>query len=153
MSINRHNTHLVPMFFSANFLISRMARGARFLNVILCSRLCRLIVYSLRGGGGGGGVRVSARRRVEPSRPLCSAARHGPSQPHHPLSKETEIDPSTTTHRVTTSVLGALALFPLAMAAVVGLPVGWSIEVQEMGRGPSVTRVVMVTWEVLSFVA
>lgn len=38
------------MFFSANFLISRIARGARFLKVILCSRLCRLIVYSLRGG-------------------------------------------------------------------------------------------------------
>ena len=37
-------TSLVPRALMANFLISRMARGARSLKVILCRRLCRLMV-------------------------------------------------------------------------------------------------------------
>ena len=42
-----YKTHLVPRAFCANFLISRMARGARSLKVILCRRLCRLMVHTL----------------------------------------------------------------------------------------------------------
>ena len=40
----KENTNLVPIIFTANFLISRRARGARFLKVIRVSRLCRLMV-------------------------------------------------------------------------------------------------------------
>merc|ERR1719336_2965598 len=39
-------TSLVPICFSANFLISFTARGARYLNPIPCSLLWRLMVYS-----------------------------------------------------------------------------------------------------------
>merc|ERR1719216_711581 len=39
-------TSSVPICFSANFLISLMARGARYLNPIPCNLLWRLIVYS-----------------------------------------------------------------------------------------------------------
>ena len=40
-------TSLVRICFSANFLISRMARGAFFLNPTPCRRLCKLMVYTL----------------------------------------------------------------------------------------------------------
>merc|ERR1719360_325745 len=39
-------TSLVPICFSANFLISLIARGARYLNPMPCNLLWRLIVYS-----------------------------------------------------------------------------------------------------------
>merc|ERR1719204_1762391 len=39
-------TSLVPICFSANFLISLTALGALYLNPIPCSLLCMLIVYS-----------------------------------------------------------------------------------------------------------
>ena len=39
--------------FDANFLISLSARGARFLNEILCSRLCRLMVAIIAVGAAG----------------------------------------------------------------------------------------------------
>jgi hypothetical protein len=45
-SFTSTRTSLVFMSVAANFLISFTARGARFLKVMPCSRLCRLMVYS-----------------------------------------------------------------------------------------------------------
>ena len=39
-------TSLVPIIFAANFLTSLTARGALFLKVMPCKRLCKLMVHS-----------------------------------------------------------------------------------------------------------